>query len=83
MSLRRIVPIAILIAVLDQLTKLFVVRWVDPESPIDVIDSFFRLVNWHNTGAAWGMFQNQNMTLAIASLVIMIVLFFVPTLLPD
>ena len=72
--MRRIAPIAILIALLDQLTKLLVMRWVDPDMPVPVVDSLFQLVNWGNTGAAWGMFQNSNLILASISVVTLVVI---------
>jgi signal peptidase II len=74
--LRRLVAIAILTAALDQLTKLLVLRWVDPEYPVVVIASCFRLVNWGNTGAAWGMFQDSNTILIIVSLLTAVALYF-------
>ena len=70
--MRRLVPIAILIALLDQLTKLLVMRWLDPDGPVTVIDGFFWLVNWGNTGAAWGLFQNSNLILAGISVVTLV-----------
>ena len=72
--MRRIAPIAILIALLDQLTKLLVMRWVDPDLPVPVVDGLFQLVNWGNTGAAWGMFQNSNLILASISVVTLVVI---------
>ena len=72
--MRRIAPIAILIALLDQLTKLLVMRWVDPDLPVPVVDDLFQLVNWGNTGAAWGMFQNSNLILASISVVTLVVI---------
>lgn len=73
--MRRIVPIAFLIALLDQLTKLLVLRWIDPEYPVEVVAGFFRLVNWGNTGAAWGMFQDSNMILGVISILTILVLY--------
>jgi len=72
--LRRIVPIAILIALLDQLTKQLVVRLIDPGDPVPVVDGYFRLVNWGNTGAAWGLFQNSNLILATISVITLVVI---------
>ena len=72
--MRRIAPIAILIALLDQLTKLLVIRWVDPDLPVPVVDGLFQLVNWGNTGAAWGMFQNSNLILASISVVTLVII---------
>ena len=72
--MRRIVPIAILIALLDQFTKQQVVWRIDPAYPVQVIDGFFRLVNWGNSGAAWGLFQESNMILAIISVVTLVII---------
>ena len=67
--MRRIVPIAVLIALLDQVTKLWVLRWLDPDLPVPVVDGYFWLVNWGNSGAAWGLFPNSNLILATISVV--------------
>ena len=45
---------------LDQLTKLLVLRSVDPEQPRVVVASFISLVNVTNTGAAFGSFKDNN-----------------------
>jgi signal peptidase II len=73
--LRRVVLIAGLIAVADQLTKWLVLRWVHPDYPVVVVEGFFRLVNWGNTGAAWGMFHNSNILLAVISVLTVIALY--------
>ena len=72
--MRRIAPIAILIALLDQLTKFWVVQRIDPDLPVVVVKDLFRLVNWGNSGAAWGMFQNSNLILAAISAVTLVVI---------
>jgi len=72
--LRRIAPIAILIALLDQLTKFWVVQRIDPDLPVVVVKDLFRLVNWGNSGAAWGMFQNSNLIMAAISAVTLVVI---------
>ena len=72
--MRRIVPIAVLIALLDQLTKLWVLRWLDPDLPVPVVDGYFWLVNWGNSGAAWGLFPNSNLILATISVITLVVI---------
>jgi len=70
-----VVLIAAIIAGLDQLTKWWVVHSLQPDESRVVIAGFFDLVNWRNTGAAWGMFRNHNLVftvilvLALATLV--------------
>ena len=73
--MRRLVPIALLIAVLDQLTKLWIVHTVLPDYPIEVIEGWFNLVNWRNTGAAWGMFHDSNLILGVVSVVTLVLLY--------
>jgi len=60
--------IAVTVAALDQLTKWLVVRSISPDETRVVISGFFSLVNWHNTGAAWGIFQRSNLALTAISL---------------
>jgi signal peptidase II len=67
--------IAVSVAVLDQLTKWLVVRFIGSEESRVIINGFFSLVNWSNTGAAWGMFQNYNLVLAVISLLTVLALY--------
>ncbi|WCJ58617.1 signal peptidase II [Fontisphaera persica] len=59
---------------LDQLTKLAVVRFLDFQQEQVVLDGFFKLVHWGNTGAAWSLFRDNNALLAIVSLVALLIL---------
>jgi len=40
-----------------------------------VVDGFFKLVYWGNTGAAWSLFRGNNALLAIIALAALLVLF--------
>lgn len=56
---------------LDQITKAAVLKFISPEETIPVIPGFFSLVQWHNTGAAFGMLRDSNaffMALSVAAL---------------
>jgi len=74
--LRRVVLIAAAVALLDQLTKYLVAGFIDGQGVVPVIPGFFNLVNWSNTGAAWGMFQNYNLVLAVVSVLTVLALYF-------
>ncbi len=74
--MRRVVLIAVAVALADQLTKLLVLRAIHPEHPVVVWDGFLRLVNWGNTGAAWGLFRDSNLLLAIVSVATILALYF-------
>ena len=71
-----VVLIAMTVAVVDQFTKWLVVRFLGDGEFRVVIDGFFNLVHWRNSGAAWGIFQDRNAILAIISVVTILVLFF-------
>ena len=73
---RRMAAIALGILALDQITKQLVVKYLEWNGPgVVVIDGFFRLVHWGNTGAAWSMFSGQNALLAVVSLIALLGLF--------
>ena len=73
---QRIAILAASIAVVDQFTKLIVLKTLSYGYEEKVlIDGFFKFVHWGNTGAAWSMFHGNNELLAIVSLVALLVLF--------
>ena len=64
--------------VLDQLTKLAVLKYLGYAQEKVVIDGFFKFVHWGNTGAAWSLFNQfagSNQLLAIFALVALLALF--------
>ncbi len=75
----RIALLAATIFGFDQVTKVAVLNFlpVPYHSEVHVLPGFFRLVHWHNTGAAWSMFHDNNVTLAIVSAVALVVLILV------
>ncbi len=73
---RRIAFIALMVVALDQLTKALVLRFLGYAQEKVIIDGFFKLVHWGNTGAAWSLFRGNNGILAIVALVALVVLFF-------
>jgi signal peptidase II len=72
---RRIAAIALLVLVLDQLTKQLVLKCLGFEQEKVLIAGFFKFVHWVNTGAAWSLFRDNNDLLAIVALVALLVLF--------
>jgi len=65
------------IVLLDQLTKLLVLRTLSYGFDEKIIvDGFFKFVHWGNTGAAWSMFHGNNGILAVISLLALGVLFY-------
>lgn len=73
--MRRVALIAAAILLLDQATKLLVIRSIGAYEQRVVIEGFFNLVHSENTGAAWGIFQKRNDLLAAISLLTILALY--------
>src|SRR5690348_9654971 len=71
----RIGLVASLVVGLDQLTKLLVLRSLGYTQEKVLIEGFFKLVHWANTGAAWSLFRGNNGLLAMVALLALVVLF--------
>ncbi len=81
--LLRVVPLAGLIVLLDQLTKFWVVRTIAPGKPVQVIPHFFDLVYVLNRGAAFGFLNSSDISwqryffIGIKILAVFVILFIV------
>jgi len=73
---RLMALLALVIFVLDQSTKMLVLRFLGLSQQWIVIPGFFKFVHWENTGAAWSFFQDQNNLLAAVSILALLGLFF-------
>ncbi len=77
--------LAVLVFALDQATKWLIVQWLrEPGVSVPVLWPVFSLTYVTNTGAAFGLFANQNLLfIFIAVVVIAVILFFYRYLLAD
>ncbi len=66
--------VAIVITILDQITKVVVQNRFALEESIVVIPGFFNLTYLRNSGAAWGLFGNYNTVLMVLSVVMLTVM---------
>ena len=70
--------VALLVLVIDQLTKLAVLRYLGVDEERVVISGFFKLVHWTNRGAAYSLFHQMsgsNLWLALFALLALILLY--------
>ena len=72
----RIAAIASLIVGLDQLTKHLILRNLEYGQERIVVEGFFKLVYWGNTGAAWSLLRGNNYLLAMVAVAALIILYF-------
>ncbi len=68
--------VALAVVLLDQVTKEWVRGAFSLHESIPVIPGFFHLTYIRNTGAAWGMFSGQNLTLSLLAFAMLLVLVF-------
>ncbi len=66
---KKIFIIALLCLILDQLSKFFVTSYLEYGIQNSIIPSFFSLTYIKNFGAAWGIFSNGTIFLAIISII--------------
>jgi signal peptidase II len=71
----RMGVVALTILICDQISKFAVMKLLGFREEIVVVDGFFRLVHWGNTGAAWSVFKGHNGLLALISTLALVVLF--------
>lgn len=62
------IGLALTIVVLDQLTKAWLVSLISPGEMIRVVDDWVRLIHTQNSGALFGMFQDQAILFGLASI---------------
>lgn len=69
--------VGVLLVVLDQLTKYIIMQNVTyMTEEIPVIDNFFDIVHWHNTGGAWGALSENTWLLTVVSLISLILIIY-------
>ena len=57
---------------LDQMTKYFTERWLDPNYPKIIISHFLTFTKVHNYGSAYGLFQNQRFFLICVGILVIV-----------
>ncbi|GEL07311.1 signal peptidase II [Salisediminibacterium halotolerans] len=68
--------IAIAVIALDQITKYFVVRYMDIGESIPLIDNVLYLTSHRNAGAAFGILQGQMWLFFIATIIVVSIIVY-------
>jgi signal peptidase II len=72
---RRMALVGLIILAADQATKRWVLYTLGYAQDLMVLEGFFKLVYWGNTGAAWSLFSGYNKVLAGVAILAVIGLF--------
>ena len=72
---KKMIIIASIALILDQITKIIVSSYLTLNKPIQVIKKFFYLTLCHNEGAAWGMFANARIVIIIGTILAIILIY--------
>lgn len=72
---RQIPLLALAVLALDQGTKLVILKLLNFPDERVLLEGFFKLVHWGNTGSAFSMFQGRNGVLALISIAAIFVLY--------
>lgn len=72
--MKLIVIIAILLTIIDQISKLFITKLMNVKHSIKIIDNFFYLTYTHNQGAAFSILIGKRIFLIIITILIIILL---------
>lgn len=72
---KKIIGIATIILLIDQVTKIFAEMYLKINRSIKIIPNFFNLTLCHNEGIAWGLFSNNQIIIAIGSIIAMVLIY--------
>ncbi len=72
---KKIFYIAVLTLLFDQVSKVIIDINFTYEQAFPIIKGFFYITNYHNTGAAWGLLNNQMMIIIGATIVLGIAIY--------
>ena len=63
--------VALCVVLLDQASKEWIRSAFSLHESVELVPGFFHLTYIRNTGAAWGMFSGQNLTLSLLAIVML------------
>jgi len=66
--------VILILAMLDQFTKILILRFIPFQESIPIIPNFFSLTHVYNTGAAFGMLHDSNLFFLILAMVAFVAL---------
>ena len=72
---KRIVIIAFLTFILDQVSKIVVESLIEYHHSVTIIKNFFKLTIVHNYGISWGILEGKRLIIIIGTLIVMLIVY--------
>jgi signal peptidase II len=72
---KKILTIATISLAIDQISKVIMDIFLNFNESIKVIPNFFYLTLVHNEGAAWGLFSNAKIVIAIGTIIALTIIY--------
>lgn len=69
-----IIYLSIILAVIDQISKILVIEYVDINNAVEIIKNFFYLTYTHNNGAAFSILMGQRILLVLVAIIIIVII---------
>ena len=70
-----VIIISVILFIIDQISKLLVIKYIDINHSIELIRNFFYLTYTHNEGAAFSILTGQRIFLIVIAITILVILF--------
>ena len=70
-----VIIISIILFIIDQISKILVIKYIDINNSIELIRNFFYLTYTHNEGAAFSILTGQRIFLILIAITILVILF--------
>lgn len=70
-----VIIISVIFFIIDQISKILVIKYIDINNSIELIKNFFYLTYTHNEGAAFSILTGQRIFLILIAITILIILF--------
>lgn len=70
-----VIIISIILFIIDQISKILIIKYIDINNSIELIKNFFYLTYTHNEGAAFSILTGQRIFLILIAITILVILF--------
>lgn len=70
-----VIIISIILFIIDQISKILVIKYIDINHSIELLKNFFYLTYTHNEGAAFSILTGQRIFLILIAITILVIIF--------